>query len=76
MKTPRRPRLIVMQKFVKMTRYIEDITMLFLFVFCRHSPFRQHRTKDKHEIDRMTMTMVGYINIKTVANFKSVWFQI
>ncbi|XP_021370449.1 beta-adrenergic receptor kinase 2-like isoform X1 [Mizuhopecten yessoensis] len=22
-----------------------------------HSPFRQHRTKDKHEIDRMTMTM-------------------
>lgn len=24
-----------------------------------HSPFRQHKTKDKHEIDRMTMTMVG-----------------
>ncbi|XP_052798603.1 beta-adrenergic receptor kinase 2-like isoform X3 [Mya arenaria] len=23
-----------------------------------HSPFRQHKTKDKHEIDRMTMTMV------------------
>ncbi|KAL5017369.1 hypothetical protein ScPMuIL_006958 [Solemya velum] len=22
-----------------------------------HSPFRQHKTKDKHEIDRMTMTM-------------------
>ena len=22
-----------------------------------HSPFRQHRVKDKHEIDRMTMTM-------------------
>lgn len=28
----------------------------------RHSPFRQHKTKDKHEIDRMTLTMVrgGY----------------
>lgn len=26
---------------------------------CRHSPFRQHKTKDKHEIDRMTLTMVG-----------------
>lgn len=25
----------------------------------RHSPFRQHKTKDKHEIDRMTMTMVS-----------------
>ena len=24
---------------------------------CRHSPFRQHKTKDKHEIDRMTLTM-------------------
>lgn len=23
-----------------------------------HSPFRQHKTKDKHEIDRMTLTMV------------------
>ncbi|KAG9353554.1 hypothetical protein JZ751_011672 [Albula glossodonta] len=23
----------------------------------RHSPFRQHKTKDKHEIDRMTLTM-------------------
>ncbi|VDO94604.1 unnamed protein product [Schistosoma margrebowiei] len=22
-----------------------------------HSPFRHHKTKDKHEIDRMTMTM-------------------
>lgn len=32
------------------------------FVLCpfapRHSPFRQHKTKDKHEIDRMTLTMV------------------
>lgn len=25
-----------------------------------HSPFRQHKTKDKHEIDRMTLTMVCY----------------
>ena len=24
-----------------------------------HSPFRQHKTKDKHEIDKMTMTMVN-----------------
>ncbi len=30
-----------------------------LFYFS-HSPFRQHKTKDKHEIDRMTMTMVGF----------------
>ncbi|MED6268246.1 Beta-adrenergic receptor kinase 2, partial [Characodon lateralis] len=28
-----------------------------LSVFFRHSPFRQHKTKDKHEIDRMTLTM-------------------
>lgn len=26
-----------------------------------HSPFRQHKTKDKHEIDRMTLTMVSEI---------------
>lgn len=25
-----------------------------------HSPFRQHKTKDKHEIDRMTLTMVMF----------------
>lgn len=25
-----------------------------------HSPFRQHKTKDKHEIDRMTLTMVYF----------------
>lgn len=24
-----------------------------------HSPFRQHKTKDKHEIDKMTLTMVS-----------------
>ena len=28
---------------------------------CSHSPFRQHKTKDKHEIDKMTMTMVTSI---------------
>jgi len=26
-----------------------------------HSPFRQRNTKDKHEIDRMTLTMVRCI---------------
>lgn len=29
-----------------------------------HSPFRQHKTKDKHEIDRMTLTMVCFSIIK------------
>ncbi|XP_070206048.1 G protein-coupled receptor kinase 3-like isoform X1 [Littorina saxatilis] len=28
-----------------------------------HSPFRQHKTKDKHEIDRMTMTMTQNIEL-------------
>lgn len=32
-----------------------------------HSPFRQHKTKDKHEIDRMTLTMV--IDVRTVDVF-------
>lgn len=27
-----------------------------------HSPFRQHKTKDKHEIDRMTLTMVSGVS--------------
>uniref|UniRef100_A0A1I8GDB9 G protein-coupled receptor kinase n=1 Tax=Macrostomum lignano TaxID=282301 RepID=A0A1I8GDB9_9PLAT len=27
-----------------------------------HSPFRQHKTKDKHEIDRMTMTVSPDLN--------------
>lgn len=35
-----------------------------------HSPFRQHKTKDKHEIDRMTLTMVGlyfnYLNVHQI----------
>jgi beta-adrenergic-receptor kinase len=30
-----------------------------------HSPFRQHKTKDKHEIDRMTLTMVGVVVLGT-----------
>lgn len=35
-----------------------------------HSPFRQHKTRDKHEIDRMTLTMVSksYISL-TSSNF-------
>jgi len=36
----------------------QDLFIKSLFVFFRHSPFRQHKTKDKHEIDKMTMTMV------------------
>ncbi|KAI9562065.1 G-protein-coupled receptor kise [Daphnia sinensis] len=32
-----------------------------------HSPFRQHKTKDKHEIDRMTLTM----NVELPDNFSN-----
>lgn len=32
-----------------------------LSLLFRHSPFRQHKTKDKHEIDRMTLTMVRQV---------------
>lgn len=32
-----------------------------------HSPFRQHKTKDKHEIDRMTLTM----NVELPESFSS-----
>lgn len=28
------------------------------YILFRHSPFRQQKTKDKHEIDKMTLTMV------------------
>lgn len=41
-----------------------------------HSPFRQHKTKDKHEIDRMTLTMVSipvkmlFISFRLVIQFK------
>lgn len=34
---------------------------LSLSLLFRHSPFRQHKTKDKHEIDRMTLTMVRHL---------------
>lgn len=27
-----------------------------------HSPFRQHKMKDKHEIDQMTLTKVCYLH--------------
>ena len=45
--------------------------MLFIYLciilfFFSHSPFRQHKTKDKHEIDRMTMTMVSDISVVAV----------
>lgn len=33
-----------------------------------HSPFRQHKTKDKHEIDRMTLTMVYIFYLKFIIN--------
>jgi len=33
-----------------------------------HSPFRQHKTKDKHEIDRMTLTMVYFSIFIKLAN--------
>lgn len=35
-----------------------SLTLVF-DLLSRHSPFRQHKTKDKHEIDRMTLTMVS-----------------
>lgn len=34
-----------------------------------HSPFRQHKTKDKHEIDRMTLTMVYFQLCHKVLHF-------
>ena len=36
-----------------------DVTnLLFAKKFQGHSPFRPHKTKDKHEIDKMTMNML------------------
>lgn len=35
-----------------------------------HSPFRQHKTKDKHEIDRMTLTMVNEVRTIDVFNLQ------
>jgi len=34
-----------------------------------HSPFRQHKTKDKHEIDRMTLTMFMLQNVELPDSF-------
>lgn len=39
----------------------------------RHSPFRQHKTKDKHEIDRMTLTMVSVGRLGGVHGGRSPW---
>lgn len=39
-----------------------------------HSPFRQHKTKDKHEIDRMTLTMV-IIDFAHFSQFRSIRFN-
>lgn len=42
--------------------YLSFPILLLTLIFdllSRHSPFRQHKTKDKHEIDRMTLTMVS-----------------
>lgn len=36
-----------------------------------HSPFRQHKTKDKHEIDRMTLTMVSPIDLIEITFYTS-----
>lgn len=36
-----------------------------------HSPFRQHKTKDKHEIDRMTLTMVKINSLISNVQFHS-----
>lgn len=33
-----------------------------------HSPFRQHKTKDKHEIDRMTLTSVRFNTVICALN--------
>lgn len=39
-----------------------------------HSPFRQHKTKDKHEIDRMTLTMVNDVRTVDVFNLQLKYF--
>ena len=40
------------------SKKISSNMFIFMSLFS-HSPFRQHKTKDKHEIDKMTMTMVN-----------------
>ena len=39
--------------------FLKSFNDCFCWFVDRHSPFRQHKTKDKHEIDRMTLTMVS-----------------
>ena len=39
-----------------------------------HSPFRPHKTKDKHEIDRMTMTAVSQLPVYSSSNNVSCYF--
>lgn len=41
-----------------------------------HSPFRQHKTKDKHEIDRMTLTMVSCCLLFFFFLFMSFWYVV
>jgi len=36
-------------------------------VLYSHSPFRHHKTKDKHEIDRMTLNMVRPVNSTVIS---------
>lgn len=49
----------LLRGLVHVKRYVwKAQTIGILVLFFSHSPFRQHKTKDKHEIDRMTMTMV------------------
>lgn len=47
-----------------------------------HSPFRQHKTKDKHEIDRMTLTMVFsffmeifFLHLNEILTFVLIFFS-
>lgn len=40
-------------------KIFSNYLLLIIVISISHSPFRQHKTKDKHEIDRMTLTMVG-----------------
>lgn len=41
-----------------------------------HSPFRQHKTKDKHEIDRMTLTMVYIYSNLIIIFFLNLYYSI
>lgn len=41
-----------------------------------HSPFRQHKTKDKHEIDRMTLTMVSKLHLSFLLSIFAPFFYV